>query len=235
MASPDILVGGLASSPGHSIYTIDSDIFSSLFQLDPLTGRTMLVGGTNQMLQGLEADLTGNVFAQTGSSLYSLDTATGAADLLGDFGLGLNFDFAQGAFNSTGLLFMIGHLPGDSTTSLYEVDSRTGSASLLGSNNLLVETVLFFNDTLYGFTGTLGSPDAGPIVTINPLTGSATFLSIQDPTVSAIIGAAPAFATVPEPGTWIGSFAGTSLVALFAIKRRKFRHGRSCPEATNIE
>ena len=233
LPTPDILVSGLASSPGRSIYAIDSDIFSNLLTLDPLTGRTMLVGSTNQMLQGLEADLTGGVYAQTGHSLYSLNPATGTADLLGDFGL--DFDFAQGAFNSAGLLFMIGHLPGDLTTSLYQVDPVTGSARLLGSNNLLVETVLFFNETLYGFTGTLGSPDAGPIVTINPLNGTATFLTIQDSTVSAVIGATPAFATVPEPGTWIGSLAGTSLVALFLVKRRKFNHGRLDPEATNIE
>lgn len=221
LSSPDILVNDLNTAAGQPLYVIDAGITSNLRSLDPLTGQTTPIGNTDESLQGIEVNQNGILFGQSGSTLYALSPSTGTARPVGDFGEGLHFDFAEGAFSAAGTLYMVGHSSGASGTSLYGVNPQNGTATLIGLDNSLVEAILFANETLYGFTGTNGSPDPGPIVTINLQTGLATILVNQDPNLAVVVGAGTQVAAVPEPGTWAGALATTGIWAVAAFRRRK--------------
>jgi hypothetical protein len=220
LPTPDVLLTDLNTTAGSPVYVIDADTTSNLRTLDPFTGQTTLIGATGQSLQGIEVDPGGLVFGQTADSLYSLDPSTGAATLMGVFGNSLNFDFSQGAFEAANLLYVVGHTSGDTGTSLYRINVLTGTAELIGANNFFVETIVLANDTLYGFTGTLGSPDPGPIVMIDPQTGIGTALVNQDPNLAVVIGAGTQSAATPEPTTWAASLAGIGLIAVATLRRK---------------
>lgn len=129
------------------------------------------------------------------STLYQLNTATGAATAVGATGHNLGIGgLAYDSDSST--LFATGFATGqtDSLTRLFRVDSATGAAIVIGSTGVFSLTGLAYNtanDTLYGVG--CQSPCGGNIFndflySINIATGAATQLFNLGPIVGSSAG-----------------------------------------------
>jgi DNA-binding beta-propeller fold protein YncE len=110
------------------LYTIDFDS-SHLLSITP-TG-TITDIGASTFMSGLAFDSINSIlYGADGSSLFTINTATGAATAVGAFdatlgNIGLAFD------PSDGILYM-----NDSLGNFYTVNTGTGAATLIGSNGV---------------------------------------------------------------------------------------------------
>ena len=200
---------------------------AQLATVDVATGATSLIGNTTIALTDIAFSPTGDLYGISFSSLYTVNSSTGATTLGG--GLGAVSGTANAlVFGSDGTLYMAG-------STLYTVNTLTGAASAIGSigfqsggdlafiggdlfmassGNQLVEVdVTTGAGTSVGNLGVasmfgLATPDnvnlygvAGQSVyLVNTTTGAATFLSTFAPTLSG--GAfGLAFLTEADGGT----------------------------------
>jgi hypothetical protein len=122
---------GLAANPGLGLlYSVDQDNSDSLVTVTP-GGVISIIGPTGQFIVGLAYDSVGGILYGSGpSDLYTIDTATGVASLVGSLGIA---EPANGlAFDPDSLtLFLNGG------NSLYSVNTGTGAATLIGPNSAL--------------------------------------------------------------------------------------------------
>jgi WD40 repeat protein len=125
----------LAGDPAKNLfYTVDFE--QSTYPLLSVTpeGLISTIGNTNKRIGGLAFDGDTNVlYGADDSSLFTIDTATGAVTLVGSTGIsnsipGLAFD------TESDILYMNvgGTAPG--SNNLYRVDTGTGLATLVGPN-----------------------------------------------------------------------------------------------------
>lgn len=117
--------------------------------------------------------LAGPVYVSTATELYTVNTGTGAATLVGPFGTTLMIDVA---INSSGQMY--GHDIG--TDSLYSINTATGTATLIGptgQNANFAQSIDFDKTTgvLYGWMY-LGA-GANNFSQFNLATGAATILN----------------------------------------------------------
>lgn len=147
--------------------------FTSLFQIDPGTGRAQLVGPLGAGgVNGLTS--TGNrlLASSTEGVFYAIDPGSGRAARVGRFGSGITSS-GDMCFGPNGVLYLTS--PGGpqraTTDRLMRVDPATGSAIPLGDTGL---------SRIYGmtFTGSqiLGFTEAGVVTLLNPASGVATAL-----------------------------------------------------------
>jgi hypothetical protein len=128
---------GLAANEAAGLlYTVDITDNDELKSVTP-TGVVTTIGPTGQSIIGMAYDSVSAILYGVGSSsLYTLNTTTGAASLVGSLGFfcdrnGLAFDSATGA-----LYLNTGDSDdcGVNSTNLYRVDTLTGLATLVGDN-----------------------------------------------------------------------------------------------------
>jgi hypothetical protein len=122
---------GLAANPGLGLlYSVDLNNSNSLVTVTP-GGVISIIGPTGQFIVGLAYDSLGGIlYASSPTDLYTIDTATGLATLVGSLGVA---EPANGlAFDPDSLtLFLNGG------NSLYSVNTGTGAATLIGPNSAL--------------------------------------------------------------------------------------------------
>lgn len=98
---------------------------NGLATVDVATGTTSFVGNTGVTLSDIAFSPTGDLYGISFSSLYKVNSSTGATTLVG--GLGAIAGTANAlVFGSDGTLYMAG-------SSLYTVNTLTGAASAIGS------------------------------------------------------------------------------------------------------
>jgi hypothetical protein len=98
---------------------------------------TIASGSPFPDLDGLAFAPSGTLYgfsqSTTGSArLYTINTTTGVATLIGDSGIPGNVQFAGLAFDATGSMFAAVSGSGSSPSTLYRVDACTGAATLVG-------------------------------------------------------------------------------------------------------
>lgn len=225
---------------------------AGLATVDVATGATSLKGSTGIALTDIAFSPSGDLYGISFSSLYKVNSNTGATTLVGSLGSVSGTANAL-VFGSDGTLYMAG-------SSLYSVNTSTGAASAIGaigfqsggdlafiggdlymasSGNQLVEVDVTTGDgTLIGNLGVgsmfgLATPNnvnlygvAGQSVyLVNTTTGAATFQSTFDPTLS---GGAFGLAFLTESGGGgnvpePGTFALAGLALLGAAVGRQRR------------
>jgi uncharacterized protein (TIGR03437 family) len=155
-----------------------ADIFgsSSLFSLNPNTGAGTAIGGTGVSLNALAFSRTGTLYAAGGDSLYTINTTSGSATLIGSgSGSGSYNSSGDLEFDSAGSLYLTS-LNSGSSDQLFSVSPTTGQGSIIGSIGFdNVYGLAYFNGTLYGFTA------GGQVITIDTTTGAGTFVANYAP------------------------------------------------------
>lgn len=124
---------GLAANPALGLlYSVDQDNGDQLVTVTP-EGVISFVGPTGQFIVGLAFDsINGILYASSPTDLYTLDTATGAASLIGSLGIA---ELANGlAFDPDSLKLFL-----NAGNSLYSVNTGTGAATLIGTNSALAD------------------------------------------------------------------------------------------------
>ncbi len=180
-------------SSGGTLYA--TDFANNLYTVNPVTGHATLVGATG--IPGIpfipvstNPDGSFNFYDENlfgvGGSLYA------------------NFD--AGSFNPSTL-----SLTTVISSALYKIDVNTGHASQIAPTDFGLVTILSLNGTVYGFNGTTGE-----VVTLDVSNGVTTPLSLIDPSVGLIGGAA---AATPEPGSVALSAIGLIGAALYRRRR----------------
>ena len=105
-------------------------------------------------------------------NLYTINTSTGAATLVGSTGVSSPFDGI--AFDATGTLY--GYTPGGGPGDLYTINPATGAATLVGSTGLFAPqggmSAQPGTDTLFA----IDSSSTDHLLTINKSTGAATIV-----------------------------------------------------------
>jgi hypothetical protein len=116
----------------------DTNNIDSLFSIDIQTGETTFIGhfGTPNIMISLMCDTDGNMYSYDvlfggDSHLYSIDTSTGVATVIGD--MGYDFCYAQeGKFDrNTGILYLAPYDIGMSQTYWATCDPATGEVTIL--------------------------------------------------------------------------------------------------------
>jgi hypothetical protein len=161
------LFGGLAFGEDGRLYSIDgyNDGDSDrLFRIDPATGAGEVVGetGFNWNFRSLTLDpTTGTLYAATDNNLFTVDTGTGAATLVGSI-TGATLDQLTAiVIDASGNAYITDI--GD--TGLFSVDLATGQATHLGN---LGQSGNWFDDLAFDAAGTLwGSRVSGGLYTID--------------------------------------------------------------------
>ena len=227
LLAPVLIVLALLASPAQAqvLYaaTGSNGVDGQLFTVSSTTGASTLVapilaGGLPIGVTGLAANpTTGVVYGITagltpnfGSSLFTLNVATGVATIIGGGGT-LSQQFGDISFNPAGTLYGYNR----STNSLYTIDIATGVDTLVGATGLAANcggSITFAGATL---RATISS-DSGNIDTINPATGAGT-------AGPALTGAPGGFgcinATAAQAGTVFGVDSDTAGVAATTLIR----------------
>ena len=98
---------------------------AGLATVDVATGATSFIGNTSVALTDIAFNPSGDLYGISFSSLYKVNSSTGATTLVGSFGSVVGTANAL-VFGSDGTLYMAG-------SSLYTVNTLTGAASAIGS------------------------------------------------------------------------------------------------------
>jgi outer membrane protein assembly factor BamB len=213
-------LGGLVLGPNGYLGV---SISGNLDSINPATGAISIIGATGL---GFQADtmtiLNGTVYeTDLSNNIYTVNTTTGVAQLIGNTGIPpcppppLAGD--ESLFTANGNLYETFDTLDPSTFTpiidpeLYQINSATGQATLIGPTAFAIDAAIDLNGTVYAFTA-----DA-QVLSLDPATGSTTFLTNYDPSAAIVGGVAP----TPEPSSL--ALAGTGMAALLVFKRRRRR------------
>jgi hypothetical protein len=154
-----------------------STVDSNIWQVDETDGTLTLVGASGALLNGIAYDPAGTLYGCSGTDLYTIDTATGVATLVGAMGntgatmIGIACD---GDGNMYGVDIV--------DDNLYSIDTSTGVATLIGPLGVdlsYAQDIAYDidEDTLYS-TGYKGSTmGGGALYSVNTATGTMTFIA----------------------------------------------------------
>jgi hypothetical protein len=211
---PEAAGVGLVPSPGKPLLTLA--FTGDLIAINPATGATSLFGKTGlgdcstpaspcgPNSAGFLGNIGGNLYATDfANNLYSLDSKTGAAQVIGLTGIP-PYTFSPNIFYDESLFSFRGKLyanfetvtfdPGSGQITpvipdaLYEIDTKTGKATYIAPTTFGLITIVTVSDTVYGFDAATGQ-----IVHIDMTTGQTTPVSEIDPAIIiAVCGATPA-------------------------------------------
>jgi hypothetical protein len=217
---PDV-GGGLVPGRGKTLLSL---AFSgNLEAIDPVTGITSVAGATGLHDCTLPTDpydpkcanvigrLDENIYVTDFvNNLYSVNSATGAARLIGPTGIppltfvpftanpdgsvnvyGESLFSADGKlyayFSANAINFQTGAdrilVPG----AIYRINPETGHTTFVAPTNSNLTAIVNVEDTLYGFDAA-----AGQVVALNLRNGETTLISALDPAANIIGGATPA-------------------------------------------
>jgi hypothetical protein len=159
---------------------------------------------------------TGLFAVDTSGNLYSINSTTFAATLVG--ATGLSSLSADGLSTNSGTLYFTD--AGD----LYTLNTSTGEATLtgaMGSSSGVdgVGGMVYEDGTLYG-TDAAGDSQSGEIFTINTSSGLATDTGENSPDIKVGAGLAPDPLLTPEPSSLL--LLGSGLLGLMIIGRKRF-------------
>jgi len=205
-----VVMTDIAFDPSGQLYGIS---FGSLYRINSTTAVPTLIGSLGTTLNSLVFSSTGTLYAAN-SNLYTLNTATGAATLIGHGGA---------SYSSSGdLAFVGGNLYLSSTLptsdSLMRLDTATGAATVVGpiGHSAVFGLATDNNINLYGVAGT-------SVYSINTGTGAGSLLvGYGGQTLGAANGTAffsEAAPPVPEPQTYALLLAGLGVIGLAARRR----------------
>jgi PEP-CTERM motif len=211
-------VYGDAFSPSGQLFAmVDSYSPSTLARVNLSTGVATPVGAPTGI-----ADLMGIAFAPNGTlygvswdtnSLYTLNTGTGAATLLGSLGMpgevmDLSWDYRNGTMYAIASEGPAGSL-------LFKVNLTTGAGTRV--TNIPGDDCLMglINDTAGNFLATDWCSGNSPLYKIDPSTGNLTSLGLTG--IGAPMGGDIRQTATPEPLTLL-TF-GTGVVGLFLRKK----------------
>lgn len=203
---------GMSFGPGGQLFAIGG---STAEFWNVTTPPGVMVGPTGPR-NGLDAGLdyyNGVMYnlqgALGGSTLYTINTSTGAATLVGSANTQFGDDLA---INSSGVAYAADWI---TTDSLYRVDLTTGGFTLIGplnqGNVSLQAGGAFAGSTLYNITSD------GRLFTLDTTTGAATFIANTfDAASGAGLTGWEGLAVIPEPA----SLSLLALGALALLRRR---------------
>jgi len=207
----------------------------NLDSINPATGAVSVIGAipvTNQPGNApyTIAELNGTVYAtDLYSNLYTLNTTTGAAKLIGPTGIPQCPSLISNVEVSDEMLFTYGGklyatfdginlntlAPVDSPE-LYQINPATGVATLVDPTALGLNAAVLVNNTLYGFAYGYTGPNT--VLSLNPANGNTTF--VTDSPMGFNIEITGAAAT-PEPVSF--TLAGIGIAAVLVVSRRRKR------------
>jgi Bacterial pre-peptidase C-terminal domain len=170
----------IASSQNGDLFGVSSN---SLYQVDPSTGNSSLVGGlgTSVSMNALAFTPANQLFAAGGSGLYAINLSTGKASLVANIpGFSSSGDLLYD--NATGRFFATSD-NGSAKDSLYSI-GLNGDGRLIGDIGFYNVWGLALNEgVLYGYTSNRLQ------ITIDPATGVGTFDKAITGTVNQVYGA----------------------------------------------
>ena len=166
-----LLLAATLSKAGPILWIDDSA--GRIGKVDVATGSATLVGNSGIVLTDIAFDPTGNLYGISFSNLYSINTATGAATLIGG---GFPASLNALTFSSTGTLYAAA----TGSNNLYTLNTSTGAATLAGNiGSSSAGDLAFHNGALYM------SAASGNLVSINLGTGAGTIIGSLGPAAGA--------------------------------------------------
>lgn len=139
---------------------------SQLQTIDIASHATTLIGNAGAVLFDITFSPSGALFRTDSDNSYAVDCATAPATLIGS--LGIPFVNALG-FDSAGVLYGAGE------DSLFTINTSMGAATLVGTGSFLSAGDLdYVGNTLFISSGGPFSPSPSFLVSLNPVSASAT-------------------------------------------------------------
>jgi uncharacterized repeat protein (TIGR03803 family) len=186
LGNSGVTLAGMAVANG-TLYGSSYETGSgTLYTINPTNGSLAVVGTSPVNFWGFGSTISSLYVVGLDFNLYSIDSTSGAATLIGPTGLSLSGGLWYGvSTNSSTLYFSAG-------ASLYTLDTATGAATPVGSTGgPQLGALLLEGGILYGGED---SP-ALAVATLNPATGAAT----TGPAVTGTTGIIFALAPYPLP------------------------------------
>ena len=213
----------LTRDPFGTMFTVDN-LGGGIFKLDtinPITGAgtvgpTVTGLGSTLSVSGLAFSAADILFASadlpsfTATDLYTINTTTGAATLVGTISTGANTDIA---FAPTGTLYGWNL---SSNTGLMTIDTSTGLGTVVQAVTTPLGIVGLAFDAGGNFFGVQTNGTTSNLYSIDASTGDTTLIG----TVGAFALPGIAFAPVPEPGTLLSTLGGLIALSAIGIVRR---------------
>jgi hypothetical protein len=211
-------VPGLAIISAGEIFGSNGGTTSELLKIDASNATTFVVGPIVDVATGspltfvdaLAFDENDVLYGSDGVDLYTINTTTAAATLVGNHGLASGFVVGLAFEPATGRLFgSQGGLGGNDE--IYEIDKNTGLATVIGQTGLGGATpdLCFLGSILYGNKNPGGGQGGAPadFIRIDPVNGSGTVVG------SIGFGSVSGIASFGSPGCTITP--GTSFKGMF--------------------
>jgi hypothetical protein len=156
---------------GGTLYTAGS-LAGTLYTVNPKSGALNAVGPSSIIYWALGSTTTGlyaagwpagtNIQTNPPLTFYSIDLRTGAATLIGPFGLSPGF-YTWCFSNGSSTLYFADY------ENLYSIDTNSGKATVIGGTSLIVTGLAYVNGKLYAST------DSSKVLwTLDPTSGAAT-------------------------------------------------------------
>jgi hypothetical protein len=194
----------IAFSPSGQLYGAHlANSVYSLYSINPITAASTFIGNLERTINGLEFRANGVLYGSGNNGLYTINTVTGLASLVGVNGG--YFSAGDLAFAPDDSLFMT-----TTTNELVKVNPATGGATLVGAMGYSdVFGIDFIGSTLYGITA------GGQLITISTVTGAGSLVTATN--TGFYNGGSSVNPAVPEPS----SLALMSLGGLLMMLRRR--------------
>ncbi len=162
-----------------SVYQDNAHVADSLITFDTLTGGRKTIGKMGAQIFGLAYDFTTSTLygtsydGSTNSSLYKINTTTGATTLIGNSVAGFLVNLAC---DTLGRLFSVNV----NDSKLYSLNKKTGLATAIGHIGFTADKYLqgmsFDNNTNTCYMAALNKITGGELRTVNVSTGATTLI-----------------------------------------------------------